>query len=42
MKTIMIFIFGFVVGSIGLESTMHVVNVGLSKVQTIVKEVAIQ
>jgi hypothetical protein len=42
MKTIMIFIFGFVVGSIGLESTMHLVNVGLAKVQTIAKEVAAQ
>jgi hypothetical protein len=38
----MIFIFGFVVGTIGLESTMHVVNVGLSKVQTVAKEVAAQ
>jgi hypothetical protein len=42
MKTLMIFIFGFVVGSIGLESTMHLANVGLSKIQTVAKEVAAQ
>ena len=42
MKTLMIFIFGFVVGTIGLESTVHVVNVGLSKVQTVAKEVEAQ
>jgi hypothetical protein len=42
MKTLMVFIFGFVVGTIGLESTMHVVNVGLTKVQTVAKEVAAQ
>ena len=42
MKTLMVFIFGFVVGTIGLESTMHVVNVGLGKIQTVAKEVATQ
>ena len=42
MKTLMIFIVGFVVGSIGLESTLRVVNTGLSKVQTIAKEAAAQ
>jgi 1-deoxy-D-xylulose 5-phosphate reductoisomerase len=42
MKTLMIFIVGFVVGSIGLESTLHVVNTGLSKIQIAAKEAAAQ
>jgi hypothetical protein len=40
MKTLIIFLVGFVVGSIGLESTLHIVNNGLAKVQTVAKEAA--
>jgi len=40
MKTIMIFIFGFVVGSIGIAGSMNLVNTGLSKIQEISKEAA--
>ena len=40
MKTLIVFLVGFVVGSIGLESTLHIVNNGLTKVQTVAKEAA--
>jgi hypothetical protein len=40
MKTIMIFIVGFIVGTIGLDGAMRAVNNGLTKVQTVTKEAA--
>jgi hypothetical protein len=40
MKTLMVFIFGFVVGSIGLTGTINMVNNGLDHVQTMSKEAA--
>jgi hypothetical protein len=40
MKTLAVFIFGFVVGSIGLTGTINLVNNGLDHVQTISKEAA--
>jgi hypothetical protein len=40
MKTIVIFIVGIVVGTIGLDGTMRVINNGLTKVQTVTKEAA--
>ena len=40
MKTIAVFIFGFVVGSIGLTGTINLINNGLDHVQTVSKEAA--
>jgi hypothetical protein len=40
MKTLVIFIFGFVVGSIGVTGTMNLVNNVLAHVQTMSKEAA--
>lgn len=40
MKTLTVFIFGFVVGSIGLTGTINLINNGLDRVQTISKEAA--
>jgi hypothetical protein len=40
MKTLVVFIFGFVVGSIGLTGTINLVNNGLDHVQTMSKEAA--
>jgi hypothetical protein len=40
MKTLVIFIFGFVVGSIGLTGTINLVNNGLDRVQAVSKEAA--
>jgi hypothetical protein len=40
MKIIVIFIIGFVVGTIGLDGAMRAVNNGLTKVQQVTKEAA--
>jgi hypothetical protein len=40
MKTIVVFIFGFVVGTIGVTGTINLINNGLNHVQTISKEAA--
>lgn len=40
MKTLVVFIVGFVVGSIGLTGTMNLVTNGLAKVQEVSKEAA--
>ena len=40
MKTIVVFIFGFVVGSIGLAGTINLINNGLDDVQAVSKEAA--
>jgi hypothetical protein len=40
MKTLAVFIVGFVVGSIGLTGTMNLVTNGLAKVQEVSKEAA--
>jgi hypothetical protein len=40
MKTIAVFIFGFIVGSIGLTGTINLVNNGLNHVQAVSKESA--
>jgi len=40
MKTIVVFIFGFVVGSIGLTGTINLINIGLDHVQAVSKEAA--
>jgi hypothetical protein len=40
MKTILIFIFGFVVGSIGLAGTINLVNNGLDRIQAVSKDAA--
>ena len=42
MKTLMTFIVGFVVGSIGVDSTVHLINASLTKVQTVAREAAAQ
>jgi hypothetical protein len=38
MKTLIVFLVGFVVGSIGLTGTVNVVQHGLDKVQSVAKE----
>jgi hypothetical protein len=40
MKTLVVFIVGFVVGSIGLAGTINLVNNGLDHVQAVSKEAA--
>jgi hypothetical protein len=40
MKTIIVFIFGFVVGSIGLTGTINLVNNGLDRIQAVSKDAA--
>jgi hypothetical protein len=40
MKTILVFIIGFVVGSIGLTGTINLVNNGLDRIQAVSKEAA--
>jgi hypothetical protein len=40
MKTILIFIFGFVVGTIGLTGTINLVNNGLDQIQAVSKDAA--
>jgi hypothetical protein len=40
MKTLIIFLVGFVVGSIGLAGTVNIVNHGLDKVQAVAREAA--
>jgi hypothetical protein len=40
MKTLVVFIVGFVVGSIGLTGTVNLVTNGLAKVQEVSKEAA--
>ena len=40
MKTIAVFIFGFVVGSIGLTGTINLVNNGLDRIQAVSKDAA--
>jgi hypothetical protein len=40
MKTLVVFIIGFVVGSIGLTGTINLVNNGLNHVQAVSKESA--
>jgi hypothetical protein len=38
MKTIVVFIFGFVVGTIGVAGTINLINNGLDRVQAVSKE----
>jgi hypothetical protein len=38
MKTILVFIIGFVVGSVGVTGTINLVNNGLDHVQAVSKE----
>ena len=40
MKTILIFIFGFVAGSIGLTGTTNLINNGLDRIQAVSKDAA--
>ena len=40
MKTILVFIIGFVVGSIGLTGTVNLVSNGLDRIQAVSKEAA--
>ena len=40
MKTLLIFVLGFVVGTIGVTGTINLVNNGLDHVQSISKESA--
>jgi hypothetical protein len=40
MKTIVVFIFGFVVGTIGVAGTINLINNGLTHVQAVSKEAA--
>jgi hypothetical protein len=40
MKTLIVFVFGFVVGTIGVTGTINLINNGLTHVQTVSKEAA--
>jgi len=40
MKTLVVFIIGFVVGSIGLTGTINLVNNGLDQIQAVSKDAA--
>jgi len=40
MKTLVVFILGFVVGTVGLTGTINLVNNGLDHVQAVSKEAA--
>jgi hypothetical protein len=40
MKTLVTFIVGFVIGSIGLTGALNIVNNGLTKVQEVAKDAA--
>ena len=40
MKTLVVFIIGFVVGTIGVTGTINLVNNGLDRVQAVSKEAA--
>jgi hypothetical protein len=40
MKTLAVFIFGFIVGTIGVTGTINLVNNGLDHMQAVSKEAA--